>query len=68
VVFVIFFAKDLIEQYLDLSEQCLKQKKEIHVECVGKASINEYKGFRNINITLDGLELSLCNPKVRSLF
>ena len=68
VVFIIFFAKDQVAKYLDLSEQCLKQKKEIHVECVGKASINEYNGYRNINITLDGLELTLCNPKVRSLF
>ena len=68
IVFVIFFAKDQVDKYLKLSEQCLKQKKEIHVECIGKASINEYKGYRNINITLDGLELSLCDPKVRSLF
>ena len=68
IVFVAFFAKDHVERYLELSEICLKNKKEIHVECVGKAGINEYMGYRNINITLDGLELTLCDPKVRSLF
>lgn len=68
VVFVKFFAKDLVEQYEVLTAQCLKNRKEICVECAGKATINEYKGYRNLNILLDNLELSLAEPKVRSLF
>lgn len=68
VVFIIFFAKEQVEHYLQLAEQCLIQKKDIHVECIGKASINEYMGYRNINITLDGLEMGLCDAKIKSLF
>ena len=68
VVFVAFLNKDLVNQYMDLNEKCLKYHKEIKVELIGRSQINEYKGFKNINIMIDNIELSLAEPKVKALF
>lgn len=68
VVFVAFLNKDLVNHYMDLNEKCLKYHKEIKVELIGRSQINEYKGFKNINIMIDNIELSLADPKVKALF
>lgn len=68
VVFVAFLNKELVNKYMDLNEKCLRYNKEIKVELIGRSQINEYKGFKNINIMIDNIELSLAEPKVKALF
>lgn len=68
VVFVSFLNKDLVNRYMDLNEKCLKYNKDIKVELIGRSQINEYNGFKNINIMIDNIELSLADSKVKALF
>lgn len=68
VVFVSFLNRSLVEQYIELSKECASSKKEIHVECIGRSQINEWMGYKNINIMIDNIELSLCEPKRKALF
>lgn len=68
IVFISFLNKELINHYMDLNEKCLKNHKEIKVELIGRSQINDYKGFKNVNIMIDNIELTLAEPKVKALF
>lgn len=68
VVFIAFLNKDLVNKYMDLNEKCLKSHKEIKVELIGRSQINDYNGFKNVNIMIDNIELTLAEPKVKALF
>ena len=50
------------------ARECLKSHKEIKVELIGRSQINDYNGFKNVNIMIDNIELSLAEPKVKALF
>lgn len=68
VSFVYFQDKELIAQYWEMYEKSLKTKEELQVECIGKAAINIFQGYRNLNVIVENIELSLVPQKTRKLF
>ena len=68
VSFVCFQNKEIVAQYWEMYEKSLKTKEELQVECIGKAVINEYQGYRNLNVMIENIELSLVPQKTRKLF
>lgn len=68
VSFVYFQDKELIAQYWEMYEKSLKTKEELQVECIGKAAINVFQGYRNLNVIVENIELSLVPQKTRKLF
>ena len=66
--FVCFQNKEIVERYLQLYETTLKTQEELQVECIGKATINEYQGYKNLNVLLENIELSLVPRKTKKLF
>lgn len=68
VCFVSFQNKKLVERYLEVADQAFQEGKEIKIECIGRSQINEWQGYQNINIMIDNIELSVCEPKRKALF
>lgn len=68
VSFVYFQNKEIVAQYWEMYEKSLKTKEELQVECIGKAAINVFRGYRNLNVIIENIELSLVPQKTRKLF
>lgn len=68
VSFVCFQNKEIVAQYWEMYEKSLKTKEELQVECIGKAVINEYQGYRNLNVMIESIELNLVPQKSKKLF
>ena len=63
ITFIMFNAKEAIEELANLSSS----NSFIEMECIGTSTINEYNGFRNVQIKVDEMELSQLEESI-SLF
>ena len=59
--------KDLVEQFIEIEKVATEQKKKIEVEVIGCSEINEFMGYKNIQIKIKQMELRLSEVK-SSLF
>lgn len=53
VTFVVFKNRDLVEQFYNLAESY----RTLNVEVIGRSQINEWKGYKNVQIMIDAIEL-----------
>lgn len=61
--------KEIVAKYWELYEKSLLTKEELQVECIGKATINNWQGYRNLDILVENIELNLVVPqKSKKLF
>lgn len=63
ITFVAFQNKDLAQQLLELQDLALEDERKINVELIGRSEINEWMGYKNIQIMIDNVELSLSETK-----
>ena len=63
ITFVAFKDNELIEKYNSLSEFCLRNNLKINVKVIGAPSINEWQGYKNIQIQSRQIQLELSNKR-----
>jgi len=59
--------RDLVEQFLAIEQEAIINKKKIEVEVIGTSEINEYMGYKNIQIKVKQMEMKMTETK-SSLF
>ena len=59
--------RDLVEQFLAIEQEAIINKKKIEVEVIGTSEINEYMGYKNIQIKVKQMEMKITETK-SSLF
>ncbi len=67
ITFIAFKDAELIKTYKELEPVCLKNNFKINVKVIGSPSINEWQGYKNIQIQSRQIELSISTKK-NSLF
>lgn len=67
ITFVAFQNSKLTAQFLELQELAQSTGNKINVEIIGRSEINEWMGYKNVQIMIDDIELSLSEAKT-SLF
>jgi single-stranded DNA-specific DHH superfamily exonuclease len=65
--FIVFKNEELISQFKEISEFCVKNGLKINVKVLGAPVINEWNGYKNVQIQTRQIELSISNKK-SSLF
>ena len=63
ITFVAFKDNELVEKYNSLSEFCLRNNLKINVKVIGAPSINEWQGYKNIQIQSRQIQLELSNKR-----
>ena len=67
VSFIAFRNTELIERYELLCDQCTFSGNKINVEIVGRSEINEWNGYKNVQVQIENIELKISDKK-SSLF
>ena len=61
--FVVFKCEDLIERYNDIAKLCLAENRKLNVKVIGCPKINEYNGYKNIQISVNQIELEVSEKR-----
>lgn len=61
--FIIFRCEALIEEFNDIAKVCLIENRKVNVKVIGCPKINEYNGYRNIQVGINQIEIRVSDKK-----
>lgn len=66
--FIVFRCEDLIKEYINLTDICIAEGKKLKIKVIGSPRINEYNGYKNIQISVNQIEMSVSDKKSGGVF